>query len=155
LGAGGSARAVAYGLAAQGARVTMLARRYEQAEEVVERLRPYFPDAFLQTAALTDLAGVVQNSDAPLIVNCTPLGMSPHAAASPWPDELPFPPGSFVYDLVYNPQQTKLMQQAQAAGCRTENGLGMLAQQGAAAFRLWTGVEPDVDVMRSAIDLKG
>ena len=77
--------------------------------------------------------------------------MSPNENSSPWPDDLPFPDGAFVYDLVYNPRQTKLMQQAQAAGCRTANGLGMLVHQGALAFKLWTGVMPDVEVMKAEI----
>ena len=155
LGAGGSARAVAYALATKGAKVTMLARRVAQAEDVVGRIRPFFPTNHLQAAPLIDLADIVSQQTAPLIVNTTPVGMSPKVDASPWPNDLPFPNGSFVYDLIYNPQETMLMQQARAAGCQAENGLGMLVHQGAAAFKLWTGVEPDVDVMRKAIDLKG
>jgi shikimate dehydrogenase len=56
-----------------------------------------------------------------------------------------------VYDLVYNPIETKLMRQAQAAGCRVMNGLGMLIHQGAEAFRLWTGQKPELRVMREAV----
>jgi shikimate 5-dehydrogenase len=52
---------------------------------------------------------------------------------------------------VYNPRRTQLMQQAEAAGCQAVNGLGMLVQQGAKAFALWTGQEPDTAVMASAI----
>ena len=153
LGAGGSARAVAYALATKGAKVTMLARRVAQAEDVVGRIRPFFPTNPLQAAPLIDLADIVSQQITPLIVNTTPVGMSPKVDASPWPNYLPFPNGSFVYDLIYNPQETMLMQQARAAGCQAENGLGMLVHQGATAFKLWTGVEPDVDVMRKAIDL--
>ncbi len=154
LGAGGSARAVAYGLAKKGARVTMLARRVAQAEAVVGRLRPFFPNAAIQAESLTNLAQVVQHQQAPLIVNSTPLGMSPNIDASPWPEELPFPNDTFVYDLIYNPQQTKMMQQALAAGCQAENGLGMLVHQGATSFHLWTGQQPDTKIMRKAIQFQ-
>ena len=73
-----------------------------------------------------------------LIVNCTPVGMHPHTEASPWPAEIPFPAGARVYDLVYNPAETRLMQQARAAGLPAANGLGMLRAQAALAFRRWT-----------------
>ncbi len=151
LGAGGSARAVAYGLAKSGARVHLLARRIAQAEAVLADLRKQLPAAQLTYHALSDLRQVMAQRPAPLIINCTPLGMTPHEASSPWPDTLPFPPDATVYDLVYNPRHTRLMQQAEAAGCRTLNGLGMLVQQGAQAFALWTGQLPDTAVMATAL----
>ena len=78
--------------------------------------------------------------------------MSPHVEGSPWPDEVPFPAGSFVYDLVYNPRETRLMRQAVAAGCRTSNGLGMLLRQGAVSLALWSGLQPDLMVMKEALE---
>jgi len=65
---------------------------------------------------------------------------------------VPFRPEQLVYDLVYNPRQTRLMTQAQAAGARAWNGLGMLVHQGARAWELWTGQPAPVDVMRAAIE---
>ena len=65
--------------------------------------------------------------------------MSPHPDASPWPAELPFPRGAAVYDLVYNPRETRLVAAARAAGLPAANGLGMLVEQAAIAFELWTG----------------
>jgi shikimate dehydrogenase len=84
-------------------------------------------------------------------VNATPVGMTPEVDASVWPDPIPFPKGSFVYDLVYNPTQTRLMQQAQAASSHSANGLGMLIQQAALAFQLWTGQDPDLEVLKSVV----
>ena len=147
LGAGGSARAVAYGLRQRGARVIVLARRLEQAQAVVRAL----PSGELLAAPLAQLSTVIAQTNGPLIVNSTPLGMTPNVDSSVWPDGLPFPSYAVLYDLVYNPMETKLMQQAQAAGCQAINGLGMLIHQGAEAFRLWTGQQPDVDVMREAV----
>ena len=86
-----------------------------------------------------------------MIVNCTPVGMYPREDASPWSDEVPIPAGVTVYDTIYRPAQTRLMRQFEAAGGRAINGMGMLARQGAAAFKLWTGVEAPLDVMLGAL----
>lgn len=151
LGAGGSARAVVYALARLGGRVQVLARRPQQAADLVADLAANLPDTFVQERPLTDLPQAAAQSQSPLIVNTTPLGMAPHLDQSIWPDDLPFPAGSFVYDLVYNPRHTRLIEQAQAAGCRTSHGLGMLLYQGAQAFALWTGQQPDLAVMAAAL----
>jgi len=150
LGAGGSARAVAYALDERGGRLVILARRPEQAAHLLTDLGL---DDVHEVRPLASLAQVVGRMQAPLIVNTTPLGMSPMVDQSVWPAELPIPPGSFVYDLVYNPRQTRLMTQAAAAGCATSNGLGMLLRQGARAFALWTGQQPDISVMAQALEV--
>lgn len=154
LGAGGSARAVVYALLRRGCRVTVLARRPDQGLKLAADLGRAFPDAAtVNVAAMDDAAETVTHMEAPIIINTTPLGMSgEHASRSPWPDGAPFPIGSFVYDLIYNPPQTPLMAQAQAAGCRAVNGLGMLVRQAAEAFEVLTGRRPDADVMRRAIE---
>ncbi len=152
IGAGGSARAIAYGLATVGGRVQVLARRVEQAAKLVADLKPYFVDGVLVERPLADLPTIAQSAHAPLIINTTPLGMWPNSSNTPWPDNLPFPKNSTLYDLVYNPRNTRLMEQATAAGCHAVNGLGMLIQQGAFAFKLWTGILPDAEVMRNAIE---
>ena len=150
LGAGGSARAVAYALARHRVRVHILARRPDQAQTLVESLGPHLsaPDRLHAHAwdALRHLA-----STASLIVNCTPVGMTPHEDRSPWPDDLVFLPGQMVYDLVYHPRRTRLMAQAEAAGAQAWNGLGMLVYQGARAWELWTGRSAPVEVMRAAV----
>lgn len=151
LGAGGSARACAYALASAGGRVHILARRIDQSQEVAHGLGEHFPAEHISYHRLSELPPLASQWAAPLIVNTTPLGMLPRVDTSPWPDELPFPAGTFVYDLVYNPAVTKIMEQAQAAGCRAANGMGMLVYQGAEAFKLWTGQEPDVDLMYAQI----
>ena len=151
LGAGGSARAVAYALAMRLIPTHIFARRPEQAQALVVSLTPYLPRGDLLHAhswsQLPELAPA-----AGLIVNCTPVGMTPHADASPWPDHLPFHPHQALYDLVYNPPRTRLMAQAQASGARAWNGLGMLVYQGARAWELWTGQPAPVEVMRAAIE---
>lgn len=154
LGAGGSARAVAYALLRRGCRVTIAARRPEQAEKVAADMSRAFPEAATVAAvALDEVATMAAHLDAPILINTTPLGMAGSrsgewAARSPWPDGAPFPAGSFVYDLVYNPSPTRLMTQARDAGLRAADGLGMLVRQAAEAFEVMTGRRPEVEVMR-------
>jgi shikimate dehydrogenase len=149
LGAGGSARGVVYALNQAGARVVLLARRIEQARQLAADLGENHVQEIRPLSELAEAAAELQK---PLIVNTTPLGMSPLVEGSPWPEEVPFPPGAFVYDLVYNPRETRLMRQALAAGCPTSNGLGMLLRQGAASLALWSGMQPDLIVMEKALE---
>lgn len=151
LGSGGAARAAAYGLAKHGARVHVIARRREQASQLVEALRPHVTAGSLSPHSWQELPALAARVEKPLIVNATPLGMDPHPGASPWPGDVPFPSSSFVYDMVYQPAETRLLQQTRAAGCAGANGLGMLLHQGALAFELWTGLRPHTAVMRQAL----
>lgn len=152
LGAGGSARAVAHALLQAGAQVHLFARRPVQAQQLHDDLLLHHPGRTLHTYPWPQILAVAPHLSAPLVVNCTPLGMAPHTSNSPWPDDAPFPAGSFIYDLVYNPRRTRLMQQAQTAGCGASNGLGMLVHQGALAFEIWLGVRPGVVVMQETIE---
>ena len=146
LGAGGSARAVVYGLLKQGAsRVTIANRTMERAHRLIQTL------GSPRNAETVPLGMTETSSEWDLIVNCTTLGMR-HA---PGEKETPLPSNaisanSLVYDLVYNPQETPLLQAAAKAGARTLGGLPMLIYQGAEAFRLWTGREAPVEVMFQA-----
>ena len=143
LGAGGAARACVAACAGAGATVRVAARRREQATT----LQPLTSDLQLFDFTGHDLARAA--ADCALIINCTPLGMSPHVNVSPWYDSVPFPRGAFVYDLVYNPPDTLLTRQARAAGLRAATGLGMLVEQGALAFELWTGKPAPRALMRA------
>ena len=80
--------------------------------------------------------------------------MSPNVNVSPWFESAPFPPGAFVYDLVYNPAKTLLVKRATAAGLRAATGLGMLVEQGALAFEFWTGKTAPRKLMREAAKKK-
>jgi shikimate dehydrogenase len=140
LGAGGSARGIVYALASQGLAVDIVNRDAARAERLALDMHELFPSIPLcpfgqSVESLREAGRGVQ-----IIVNCTSAGMSPNADTSPWVDGAPFPAGAVLYDLVYKPPVTKLMQQAQAAGLRVVGGIGMLAEQGAAAFEKWTGV---------------
>ncbi len=151
LGSGGSARAVAYALVSNGARVAVCSRNDETAGAIVARLTKSDLKGFVETWTLQRLQE--PDRDVDLIVNTTPLGMAPKTDYSPWPEGTSFRKCRMVYDLVYNPPRTRLMEQAQDAGVKATNGLGMLVHQAAIAFSLWTGKAAPLAVMKQAVAL--
>ena len=94
-----------------------------------------------------DLRASIADSD--ILTNATNIGMAPHTDACPIPDASFLRPELIVSDIIYNPRETRLLAEAKAAGCRTFNGMYMLLYQGAEAFRLWTGREMPVDVIKT------
>lgn len=136
LGAGGAARAAGIALASAGADVTFAARRPEQATDVAS------------VTGGTVASWPPEPGSWDVLINTTPLGTAPRV------DETPMPPGQFtgrlVYDLVYNPIETRLLREARAAGCRTLGGLDMLIAQAHEQFEWWTGVRAPDRVMREA-----
>lgn len=140
LGAGGSARAVVYALLEDGWQVIVAARRLTQAKELINRYRSTDLSDRLSATKLgkDELEKVASRID--LVVNTTPVGMWPHIDESPWPREMPLPSGAVVYDLIYNPPNTALLQAAQTDGLVVRNGLGMLIEQAALALERWTDV---------------
>ena len=137
LGSGGVARAAAFALRGEGAEVTVCARRPERAAAVAEAA----PGT--RAAPLPPRPGSWD-----LLVNTTPLGTWPAAGRSPLPDG-PFD-GRLVYDLVYNPPETRLLADAARAGCDTIGGLDMLVAQAVRQFAWWTGETPSPDLFRQA-----
>jgi shikimate dehydrogenase len=77
--------------------------------------------------------------------------MPPDIEFSPWPKDLLFPIGAFVYDLVYNPVDTALVSAARSAGLAAASGLGMLIEQAALAFERWTGIRPAIETLRQEV----
>ncbi len=142
LGAGGAARAVVYALNSAGWQVTLAARRIKQAESLISSFHGTASSESLATINLkaSELSDLINKIT--LIVNATPVGMSPDRDRSPWPEGLPLPPSAVVYDLVYNPAETHLMRTAREAGLMAANGMGMLVEQAALAFECWTGLAP-------------
>ncbi|MBN8656175.1 MAG: shikimate dehydrogenase [Anaerolineae bacterium] len=143
LGAGGSARAVVYALVNDGWNVTIAARRLEQAKQLAQS----FPNYQLLITNLDDLQPLTFD----LIVNTTPLGMTPNIETSPLPENIILSKNTFVYDLVYNPRETKLVRDARAQGLNASTGLGMLIEQAALAFEKWTGHNPPREVLFEAV----
>jgi len=139
LGAGGAARAVVAGLRSCGARVTLCNIVPEEAVRLADEfacdVRPW--------ADRGQGRGVV-------LINCTSVGMWPEVDVSPMPAEA-LPHYQAVFDVVYNPLETKLLRDAAAAGCRTIRGIEMFVCQAAGQFRHWTGREPSLERMRQLV----
>jgi 3-dehydroquinate dehydratase/shikimate dehydrogenase len=137
LGSGGAARAVAAGLRARGAAVAIYGRALDKAAAVAARVGG---------EART---GLPSKGSWDILVNATPVGSAADLRGCLL-DVEDLAGGRLVYDLVYNPIRTLLLQRAAAAGCRTIGGLDMLAAQAAAQFEWWTGREAPVERMREA-----
>jgi shikimate dehydrogenase len=143
LGAGGSARSVVYALQNDGWKVTIAARRIEQAQQLASQ--------FEGVSAIELNFQTFQPSNVQLIVNTTPLGMTPNIDQSPLPEHVSLAKNIMIYDLVYNPRETKLVRDARAQGLSATTGLGMLIEQAALGFELWTGQEPPREIMFSSV----
>jgi len=168
LGAGGSTRAVVYALLTAGWQVTIAARRPEMALEIKDSFAfihqpcgvigleslPEFVSNLGTRRRISDEkdtgSGRSDHYPLSLIVNTTPVGMTPDTDHSPWPKDLPIPGEAFVYDLVYNPVDTTLVCAARSAGLMAASGLGMLIEQAALSFERWTGIRPSLTAMRQA-----
>jgi shikimate dehydrogenase len=148
LGAGGAARSAVAACAGVGAHLRLIARRREQANALILQF-----STPIEVYDWTPLDFLRASDDCALLLNTTPLGMTPNINTSPWLAGTPLPPEAFVYDLVYNPAETLFVRQARADGLRANTGLGMLIEQGALAFELWTGKSAPRDVMRRAAEI--
>lgn len=159
VGAGGAARAVAFGLLWSGiGTIMVLNRTLERSQTLVSDLgnnRPRYA-ARLRALSFTQETLIESARTADLLVNTTTVGMWPHVDSSVWPDGVPVPSHLTVFDLVYNPLETQLLRQARQAGARAIDGLGMLVRQGALAFIKWTNqgfiMEEIVEPMRAACE---
>jgi shikimate dehydrogenase len=90
-------------------------------------------------------------ASADILVNTTPLGMTPKTEEMPPVDWNRVQKDAFVYDIIYTPGCTRFLREAKAHGHRVTNGVAMLVGQGAEALSLWTGVQPDESVMEQAL----
>ena len=150
LGAGGAARAAAFGLAREGVTpLTIANRTLARAQSLAGAVSPGGGPVSAMAMQDPALAATVRNAD--LIVNATSIGMrhGPDEGAAPFDVQL-IKPGSLVYDMVYTPAETPLLAAAKRAGAQALGGLWMLVLQGAAAFELWTRKSPPVGVMYRA-----
>lgn len=150
LGAGGSARAVVYALLNDGWNVAIASRRIEQAKEISSSFPNYSSRIMNYQLPITNLTNL-QSSTFNLIVNTTPIGMTPNINASPLPENLSLPSNIFIYDLVYNPRETKLIKFAKQNGNHATAGLGMLIEQAALSFEIWTEKKPPREILYQTV----
>ncbi|OGP85776.1 MAG: shikimate dehydrogenase [Deltaproteobacteria bacterium RBG_16_54_11] len=139
LGAGGTARAAVFGILQRGGISLIINRTLARGAEVAHAFGlPFYP--------LSEIKGI----SADCLINTTPVGMAPDREISPLPREIL---GKFkwVMDCIYNPLKTRLLKEAEEAGCTAINGLGMFVHQGAEQIRIWTGKEPPIELMRKVV----
>lgn len=152
LGAGGASRAVSIMLAEAGAKqITLADILKEKAKDLSEYVNSYF-EITCNSAEVNNPSLQKAIDQANILVNASPIGTHPNTAQTPLSEKIKLHPKLLVYDLVYNPSETKLLKIAKESGCRTCSGLGMLVRQGALAFTIWTGQEAPVEVMRKAAE---
>lgn len=154
LGAGGAARAACVALGEAGAGlVTVVARRTPAGQALCDRMGEEFPETRFEVRPFEDAALREVLREADMVVNATPVGMHPREDESPVREGAWLRQGQVVFDMVYNPPETRLVRLAQQAGARTVGGLSMLVHQGAASFELWTGSPAPIDAMKRAVGL--
>lgn len=140
LGAGGAARAAAYGITHEGGKLTIYNRNVDKAETLAKEFK-------CEARGLSELKQV---KDAEIVINSTPLGMMPNLEESPLPKEF-IQKNQIIFDIVYNPLETKLIKDAKSKGARVILGLEMLLYQGVVQFELYTGQKAPVAVMRKTL----
>ncbi len=151
LGSGGAARAVAFGLCVEGniGNLTLLGIDDQERQILAEDLRTKTGVSITANSLNESTLGPAL-ADAQLLIHCTPIGMHPKIEASCVPKKL-FHPGLTVMDIVYNPLNTQLLQDAKAAGCPTIQGIEMFLHQAVGQFELWTGQPAPIDTMRNIL----
>lgn len=139
LGAGGAAKAIGFGLQEEDVAVTIQSRTESRGRQLAEQLNCPWISLYAEPDVPADI-----------LINATSVGMKPESDISPIKAArlAAYP---VVMDIVYAPLKTKLLKDAEAAGCVCISGLEMLLYQGVAQFELWTGVKAPVDVMRDAL----
>ncbi|MFQ5956870.1 MAG: shikimate dehydrogenase [Candidatus Brocadiales bacterium] len=139
VGAGGAARAVAFGLRQKGAEITIVNRTEARAEALARDLGCHHRRL-----------GELNKLDTEILVNCTSVGMHPNIKETPVPKKV-LRPGMWVFDAVYNPPETRLLREAAAKGCRVLGGVRMFVLQAAQQFELWTGRPAPLEPMDGVI----
>jgi len=151
LGTGGASRAVTIGIAELGiSQIDYYTRNIINSSETIKYFREKFPNIKINVYQIQVLESL-SNTD--ILINTTPIGMKGKAM-----NEMPvsteiletMKKNSLVYDVIYNPIKTLLLEEAEKQGLRTVNGLDMLIYQGAKAMEIWTGKYPDVKDMKIA-----
>ena len=139
LGAGGAARAVAFGLKQQGVDVTVSSRTLERSKRIATEVGCKSVDWSARYRVPYDC-----------VVNATPVGMHPNVDETPYAKEH-LRSYMVIFDTVYNPENTLFVKEARAAGCQIVTGVDMFVRQAAIQFRIWHGADAPEQVMRDAL----
>ena len=144
FGAGGAARAVVCALLEEGIEeICIFNRTLEKAKKIKQNLSSFFPKSRISVFPLEEEGLKDKIEKTHLLVNTTSLGMAPRVDNTPLSNEKLFHPNLLVYDLIYHPEKTLFLKQAERVGANVINGLPMLVYQGIESFYLWTGLKPE------------
>jgi len=149
LGAGGASRAVTFALIYELAEITIVNRSIARARALVQQLKNV-ADTKINIIDYDHVLIRQELESSHLLVNTTPVGMFPNIDESPL-DNILLHEDLMVFDIIYNPLETRLIKDAAQLGCKTLGGLEMLVNQGALAFEWWTGKKPSTDLMKKKI----
>jgi shikimate dehydrogenase len=151
LGSGGAARAIAFGLCMEGniGHLTLLGIDNQERSALATDLKAKTGISITDDQLNSSILGHAL-ADSHLLIHCTPIGMHPKIKETCVPKEL-LHTGLTVMDIVYNPLNTQLLQDAQAAGCRTIQGVEMFLHQAVGQFELWTGESAPIGIMRTVL----
>ena len=139
LGAGGVARAIGYGLRQRGATVTIAGKTQERTAKLASDI-----------GGRAISWGSRHEIKPGILINCTPVGMHPDVDSCPF-DDKHLHEDMIVFDTIYNPDKTLLVKRATKTGCFVINGLDMFVRQAAYQYKLFTGLEPPIKVMRETV----
>ena len=153
LGAGGAATSIFVQAALDGVKeISIFSRRspfFERAESLIKLLHKK-TDCVIHLYDFSDEERLRKEiAESSILINGTSVGMAPNVQESLITDPSFFHKELVVSDVIYNPRETKLLELARKAGCKTQNGLYMLLYQGAEAFKLWTGQDMPIDLIKS------
>ncbi|MBF0378625.1 MAG: shikimate dehydrogenase [Desulfamplus sp.] len=150
IGAGGAARAVAFGIKKEGGNITIVNRSQDKGEQLALQVNGKYLSLleFNQQASADSMSNHLKHID--IIINTTSVGMTPNIDQSPVSPQI-FHKNITVMDIVYNPLKTKLLRDAENAGAKIVDGLSMFIHQGAAQFELFTGIKPPRQIMRDTV----
>ena len=151
LGAGGACRAIAMTLADKNAKIIVIANRtFNKAKELSDEINDCIRNCCIPVELTTEALGQhMPNVD--VLVNTTNIGLSPNVDRTPIDHKL-LRKDLLVSDIVYNPIRTRLLREAEKKGCMTLSGIGMFVNQGAEAFKIWTGIDAPVKDMREIVE---
>jgi len=150
LGAGGASRSISFTLAKWAYEIVILNRTLERAISLVNDIkRALGAETNIRASQFNDenLRAEIENAD--ILINATSIGMKPKETETPVKREF-LRRDLVVFDIVYDPPETRLLREAKAIGAKTIDGLSMLIHQGAASFEIWTGLKAPIEVMRKA-----
>ncbi len=139
IGAGGAGKSISFMLKREGVHLTIADRNSKKARKLAKLI-----------GCKSNSMGTILGLKPDILINATPMGMKPKINMLPVPKEM-LRKGLVVFDIVYNPIETKLLKLAKGKGCKTINGIEMLINQGVESFELWTEKKAPKEVMRKAI----